>query len=174
MIWYRSRYGLSSLIVLVALFALLFWGIRTSKDLQPPYLWVRWLTGQDIPRRRLAAEELGKANGSVAVAAQALARSLRDNSDPETRRLSGFSLAKLLAGWRREPDLVAEVVAELVGALTDPAPGVRRAAAEALGEIATEPASVVPPLINAARDEDQWVRGAALNSLAFCSVDVKR
>ncbi|WP_406696654.1 HEAT repeat domain-containing protein [Singulisphaera sp. Ch08] len=164
---YRSRFGLSSLIALVAIFALVFWGVRTSNDLSPPHLWIRWLTETDVPRRRLAAEELGRGAGSVDVAAQALARAIRSNTDPETRRLSCVSLAKLLGRGGHETSLVAAVVAELVGALTDPTPSVRRAAAEALGELATDHASVLPALMKTARDNDQWVRGAAVGSLAY-------
>ena len=53
----------------------------------------------------------------------------------------------------------AAVAGALVGALTDKDPAVREAAAKGLGQIVPDPKAVVPALLGATRDVDEWAGG---------------
>ncbi len=103
----------------------------------------------------LAAQEKPFALDKVAVAE--LVKRL-DDKEPLARRLAAREL-----GRRKD----AAAVAPLVGALKkDKEPGVRNAAAEALGALKKVAKAAVPDLLRALKDADALVRETAAESLA--------
>ncbi len=160
------RFGVQALIVFVAVCALLFWALRFSRDSQPAYLYSAWLSEGDESRRVLAAQQLGGMNEETSLVVASLIRALLTDRTVAVRKQSAESLGHVVSKQEDGPTTAAAARA-LVKALLDEDPAVRRAVADALGRIASEPEVAVPALLRAAKDGDEWVRGAAVWALGF-------
>ena len=167
---FRSRFGIRAALAFVALCALLFWAMRFSRDSRPSRLYSGWLSDGDDSRRLFAAEELGRLGPDAAVAVPALARALLTDSAASIRKRSAGSLARV-ASKQNDGPTTAAAAAALVGALMDKDPAVREAAAKGLGQIRPDPKAVVPALLEATREENVWVRGAAVAALGLIQRD---
>jgi HEAT repeat protein len=162
---FRIRFGVQALIVAVAVCALIFWAMRVSQDSRPAYLYAAWLGQGDTARRVHAAQELGHVEEAEPLVLAGLLSALQIDPDHEVRKQSARSLARIVC--KQDLGHVNLAVRGLVQALTDKDPAVRRAAADALGQIAPDPELAVKPLLIAAGDGDEWVRGSALTALGL-------
>lgn len=162
---YRTSYGTKSLMVGVALAALLTWAVKYSRDSEPARLWAGFLKDGDLPARRLAAQELSQLEGSARESAPALIRALLQDEDAEVRGLAAGALGRLFAPAEQIP-LPESLTPSLVLALQDREADVRSATAMSLGMIKADPAIATPPLLSlAADDPSPTVRSASLTSL---------
>ena len=162
---FRIRFGVQALIVAVAVCALIFWAMRVSRDSRPAYLYAAWLGDRDTARRLHAAQELGGVEEALPLVLARLVSALQNDPDQQVRKQSARSLARIVC--KQDVGHVNLAVRGLVQALTDRNPAVRRAAADALGQIVPDPELAVKPLLIAAGDSDEWVRGSALAALGL-------
>jgi HEAT repeat protein len=167
---FRTRFGIRAVVAFVGLCALLFWAMRFSRDNRPSYLYAGWLSDGDDSHRLQAAEELGRLGAQAAVAVPVLTRTLLTDSDASIRKQSATSLARVVSKLK-DGSTTALAAAGLVGALKDKDPAVREAAAKGLGQIGPDPKAVVPALLEATRDVNEWVRGAAVAALGLIQKD---
>ncbi len=163
---FRTRFGVRALIVIVAVCAVVFWAIRLSRDSRPAHLYTAWLGAAADSIRVQAAQELGGVDEERSLVASSLIRALLADRNVEVRRQSARSLARIIVAPQAGA-MTAVAARGLVQALGDNDPGVRAAVADALGRIAPEPEVVVPALLRSAKDDDQWVRGAAIAALGL-------
>jgi HEAT repeat protein len=163
---FRMRFGVRALIALVAVCALLFWALRFSRDSQPPYLYSAWLSEGDDSHRVIAAQQLGGMNEETSLAVASLIRALLTDRTVAVRKQSAQSLGHIVS--KQEVGTTTAAAARaLVKALLDEDPAVREAVADALGRITPEPDLAVTTLLQAAKDGDEWVRGAAVIALGL-------
>jgi HEAT repeat protein len=167
---FRTRFGIRAIIALVGLCALLFGAMRFSRDHRPTYLYARWLSDGDEGRRLHAVEELGGIGADGAVAAPALTRALLSDGAASVRKGAALSLAGVVSKPNNAA-MTSAVAAALVAALRDKEPTVREAAAKGLGQIHPDPKVVIPSLLEAAGEENEWVRGAAIVALGLIQRD---
>jgi HEAT repeat protein len=163
---YRKKFGVAALMAFVGACALLAWAVRVSRDSDAANLYAGWLSDGDDARRIQAAVELGRLDAGSTVALNSLARALRVDHAVAVRKQSASSLARVVGQLDDRPTTVT-AAGVLVEALQDQAPAVRAAAADALGQISPEPEAVVPALVRAGGDGDEWVRGAAVAALGL-------
>ena len=172
----RNRFGLKGMIEFVALCAVLLGALRFSRDRGPAYLYSGWLFEGNEARRVYAASELGALNEKTSLVVGNLINALLSDRAVAVRVQSARSLGRILSKRGGEPTTAATAAA-LGQALSDNDPAVRAAVADALGQIAPDPAQIVPPLLRAANDADERVRGAAIAALGLiqrkASVDQK-
>lgn len=163
---FRKRYGTGTLMVAVALAALLAWAAKYSREnSRPSGLWAGFLASGDVAIRRLAAQELSGLADAAEESAPALARALLEDEDPEVRAQAARSLRRLF-GRGSGHTIPESLIPALILALEDRDPTVRMAATGCLGEIAPGAGSAVPLLLAmAARDEDRGARAEALAAL---------
>jgi HEAT repeat protein len=161
---FRARFGIRASIGLVGLCALVFWAMRVSRDSRPAYLYSGWLIDGDDARRDHAAQELGTLDVEPEVTVPALIKAMRTDRSARVRRRSARSLADVL-GRRHDGPTIEAATGPLVESLADPDPTVRTSAADTLGRIAPGPSEVLPALLRASGDEDEWVRGAAISAI---------
>ena len=140
--------------------------MRVSRDSRTAFLYAGWLSDGDDARRIQAAVELGGLEAESTVALSALVRALLFDSAVPVRKQSAVSLARVVGKLNDGPTTVTAAGA-LIEALKDKAPAVRAAAADGLGRIGPEPEAVIPALLRAAGDGDEWVRGAAVAALGL-------
>jgi HEAT repeat protein len=169
---FRTRFGVRTLITLVAVCALLFWALRFSRDSRPPYLFSGWLSDGDDSRRVIAAQELGDMNEETSLVVASLIRALLTDRTVAVRKQSAQSLGQIVSKQEDGPTTGAAARA-LVKALTDKDKSVRAAVADALGRIASEPEVAVPALLRAAEDPDEMVRGKAMVALGLIQMKAK-
>jgi HEAT repeat protein len=167
---FRTRFGVKSMMALVAVCALLSWAWNFSRDSKPPYLYIRWLRTEAAPRRQYAVSELGRMGTEAEAAVPALLQSARLDEDPLVRALSIGSLRQIL---RKTSDRSATRAAGfvLIDALTDREPMVRCAAANSstAEQFADDSKYTIPALLVCAQDRNEQVRMSALNALAWIS-----
>jgi HEAT repeat protein len=157
---------------LVAICGVLFWALRFSRDSRPAYLYADWLSGGDDSRRIYAAQELGGVDEEGPLVVASLIRALLTDHAVGVRKQSAQSLGRLVSK-QQDSSTLATAALGLVQGLTDSDPSVRKAAADALGRIAPEPAVAVPALLQAAHDGDEWVRGAAITALGLIQMKAR-
>ena len=177
---FRKRFGIKAIIAFICLCALLCWAVRFSQDNRPSSLYVDWLRNADDSRRLQAAGELGNLGAERAVAVPALARAMLTDTAAPIRKQSALSLA-IVTDKLNDGPTTAAVVKAFVRALNDTDPSVREAAAKGIGQLGAAPEKAVPALLEAARDANEWVRGAAIAALGLVQknaavdrVDVRR
>ena len=163
---FRTRIGVRALLGLVALCALLFWGMKVSRESRPAHLYSKWLIDGDDSRRVQAAQEMGSLDAESEVAVPVLIRAMQFDRSASVRKRSILSLADVTLERRDGPTTEA-AAASLVEALADKDSEVRRAAADALGRIGPAPQSVLPALLRISGDESEWVRGASVSAIGW-------
>jgi HEAT repeat protein len=166
---FRTRFGVKSMMALVAVCALLSWAWNFSRDSEPPYLYIRWLRTEAAPQRQYAVSELGRMGAEAEAAVPALLQSARLDDDPLVRALSIGSLSEIL---RKTSDRSAVRAAGfvLIDGLTDREPMVRCAAAQSLtAEQFADDSKFIPALLVCTEDRNEQVRMSALNTLAWIS-----
>jgi HEAT repeat protein len=163
---FRTRFGLRSMLGMVGLCALVFWAIKVSRDSEPARLYSGWLGDGDESRRFQAAQELGKLSEETDVAIPSLVRAMLTDNLASVRRQSAISLAKI-ASRSNDDRTIHAVTRSVLKALKDQDPTVRRAAADALGQIGADLGAVIPALLEASSDQDEWVRGASIAALGL-------
>jgi HEAT repeat protein len=164
-----------ALIVLAAICGAALLAARVVRDhLAPVNQWVRQIRDGTVEQRVEAADELGRLRPiEITAAVPALARALGDE-DERVAVVAAGSLGKAgHADGRREDSRAARhmAVTALLAALTDPRPGVRKAAAEALGaglgigSLGSQTtAAFTDAMATALRDQSEDVRWAAASS----------
>ena len=163
----RTRFGVRALMVLVFVCALLTWAAKVSRDSRPAYLYAGWMSDESEANRVQAALELGEQEAESKVALSALVRALLSDRAVPVRKQSAVSLARLVSKINDGPT-TERAAGVLVSALGDTDPAVRAAAADGLGRIGPNPdAVVISALVQAARDEDEWTRGASVAALGL-------
>jgi HEAT repeat protein len=160
----RIRFGVQALIVAVAVCALIFSAMRVSQDSRPAYLYAAWLGKGDTARGLHAAQELDHVEESQSLVLARLLGALND-PDHEVRKQSARSLGRVVC--KEDLGHVNLAVRGLVQVLNDKNPAVRRAAADALGQLAPDLELALMPLLIAVEDSDEWVRGSALTALGL-------
>jgi HEAT repeat protein len=162
----RTRFGVRALMALVVVCALLAWAVKVSRDSRPAYLYAGWLNDGNELNRLQAASELGGQETESKVALSALVRALLSDTAVAVRAQSAVSLARLVSKIN-DGATTERAAGVLVSALGDTDPAVRAAAADGLGRIGPKPDAVISPLVQAARDDDEWTRGAAVAALGL-------
>ena len=163
---FRKRFGMKAVVGCVGLWALLFWAMRFSRDSRPEYLYGDWLRTGDDSRRLEAAGELGSVGPEGAVAVPALIRAMLCDTAAPIRKRSAESLASVVSTLN-DTETTAAAARAFVRALDDTEASVREASAKGLGQIGPDPEEVVPALLEAANEENEWVRGAAVAALGL-------
>ena len=169
---FRTRVGMKAVLAIVALFALLFWAIRFSRDQRPSNLYAGWLQTGNDSRRLEAAEALGRGQIDAAIAIPALVRALLTDRDSAVRRRAADSLANALSQFN-DGSMDSEAERALVIALSDSDAAVRTAAASTLGRIHPDSSAVVEALLKATTDTNEWVRGSAVAALGLIEKQAK-
>lgn len=118
-----------------------------------------FLADPDVETRRLAAASLG-ADGIAPAVVPLLLDALLDK-DPEVRWRAEFAIGRL--GPRAVP--------KLIEALASNRPSLRRTAAMMLGPIGPKARSAVPALLQAAKDEDRFIRVWSVKALGDIGFD---
>jgi HEAT repeat protein len=108
--------------------------------------------------RAEAADDLGLIGAATADALPALLKLSENDPEPLTRLAAARAVALI------DPSNEA-AVPRLVGALAGKTAGVRKKAAECLGDLGPGAASAVPDLVRAVTDPDPGVRWAAIDAL---------
>jgi HEAT repeat protein len=167
---FRTRFGVKSMMALVAACALVSWAWTFSRASKPPYLYIHWLKTEAAPRRQYAVTELGRMGSEAEAALPALLRSALHDEDPLVRALSINSLCRILSKSSDKSTTRATCLV-LMEALKDRDPMVREAAAYSLNEteFAPERGLIIPALLVSAQDPDERVRVSAVNTLAWIS-----
>jgi HEAT repeat protein len=169
---FRTRFGLKAMLGLVGLCALLFWAMKRSRDSHPSRLYSGWLVEGDDAQRSQAAQELGNPGDEPEVAATALIHAMLNDRNASVRQRSARSLAELAV--RLENGRIKELATHsFVQSIKDKDASVRRSAADALGRLTPLPGSVLPALLLAARDENEWVRGSAIAAVGLVEKKAK-
>jgi HEAT repeat protein len=167
---FRTRFGVKSMMALVAACALMSWAWSFSHDSKPPYLYIHWLRTEAAPRRQYAVSELGRMGAEAEAAVPALLQSARHDEDPVVRAISISSLREIL---RKSSDKSAMRAASfvLIDALADRDPMVRAAAAQSLtaGVFVDDRSLAIPALLVSAQDRNDEVRISAVSTLAWIS-----
>ena len=163
---FRTRFGIKAAIIFVGLCALLLGAIRFSRDRSPGELYARWLRGRDLSLRLQAAEELRRPEIDSDTAFSALAKALLADRDGPVRKSSAISLGHVVSN-QKNAAMTAAAARVFVRALADADPGVRTEAAVGLQRTTPDPEAVMPALLIAAKDGDEWVRGAAILAPGF-------
>jgi HEAT repeat protein len=162
----RPRFGVRALIVIVAVCAVVSWALRLSRDSRPAHLYSAWLGAIADSIRIQAAQELGGVDEDRSLVVTNLTRALLRDRNVDVRKQAARSLARVVVA-AHDGAITAEAARGLVEALGDNDAGVRAAVADALGRIAPAPEVVVPALLRAGKDDDQWARGAAIAALGL-------
>jgi HEAT repeat protein len=163
---YRTRYGITTLLVVIAVAALLMWAWRYYRDSQPPGIWIRWLEDSDVSRQDMALMELARMGPKAKVAAGPLMRIMMSvEKTPHIRANAIYTLSYVLKVDPKGPEGMAAESA-LIEAIKDPDAQVRRMAAGTLGTLGSDDRAALTALRPALRDPDPWVRGTAVSGLA--------
>jgi HEAT repeat protein len=162
----RTRFGVRALIVIVAVCAVVSWALRLSRDSRPAHLYSAWLGAAAESIRIQAAQELGGVDEDRSLVVTNLTRALLSDRNVDVRKQAARSLARVVVA-AHDGAMTSEAARGLVQALGDNDASVRAAVADALGQIAPAPEVVVPELLRAAKDDDQWARGAVIAALGL-------
>ena len=162
----RNRFGMKSVILFIALLAMVLGAWRFSRDQGPAHMYSRWLLENDDSRRFHAATELGAVTDETSLVVRMLSTALLSDRASVVRAQSARSLGRIVNKSQDGPAMAAATGA-LAHALSDTDPTVRMAAADMLGQIAPEPELVTAPLLQATHDGDERVRGAAIAALGL-------
>jgi HEAT repeats len=167
---FRTRFGVRSMMALVAACALVSWAWTFSRASKPPYLYMHWLRTEAAPRRQYAVSELGQMGAEAEAAVPALLQAALHDEDPLVRARSISSLCRIL-GKSSDKSAVRAAAFVLIEALRDRDPTVRQAAAHWLvaDEFAPDRSLIIPALLVSAQDRDEGVRISAVNTLAWIS-----
>lgn len=130
--------------------------LRTRFGAEPQYTAVR-RNPEAYPFRRIA-EAADLANARDASHLPALRERLQQDADPAVRFWAAVGIGAL------GPEAGAKALEDLRTALADPSTTVRVASADALCRLEQEEAAL-PTLIEALKDENEWVRLMAINVL---------
>jgi HEAT repeat protein len=179
------------LLLAVAACAAIAWAVRAIRNVSPIESLTAALRRGDVPERRVAAYELGRAVGDeIASALPALAQATTD-PDESVRVAAVESIGGLVAVHMRsrpdEPALDAATVA-LVAALNDPKPVVRAGAAAAVGGVLRSTSAPTPRplpggastaaaprrLLDLMRDDSPEVRASAATALGSSAESVEQ
>jgi HEAT repeats len=164
--FFRTRFGIKAVLAFVGLCAMLFGVMRFSRDNRPAYLYAGWLRNGEDSLRLQAAQELGNVASDGAIAVPALTWALLTDTGAPIRKRSAESLAGVVKKLN-DGSTTKAVARAFVSGLDDNDPSVREACAKGLGQIGPDPEAVVPALVKAAKDADEWVRGAAVAALGL-------
>jgi HEAT repeat protein len=167
---FRTRFGVKSMMALVAACAVVNWAWSFSRDSKPPYLYIHWLGTEAAPRRQYAVTELGRMGVEAEAAVPALLQSARHDEDPLVRAISIGSLRQILSNSSdKSATRAASFV--LIEALADRDPMVRGAAAQSLtaGVFVDDRSLAIPALLVSAQDRNDEVRISAVSTLAWIS-----
>lgn len=167
-----AKFGVRSLMAIIAAAALLIWWAKQARDGRPPWNWIKLLERGDVGNRRIAAWQLSEPEdaGEAAESALPLIRAMQEDEDPEVRASSGHALGRLF-GRPEAPPPPESLTPALLLALKDPEPVVRAAAAAALGSIKADPDIAVGSLVALANDPDPRPREAAAGALSLIAFD---
>lgn len=163
---FLRRWRLRTLMIVVALVAVILGTYRVWVAVGPAY----WLIGQlwigDVQARRDAAARIGFIGPRAALAMEAL-KSALDDPDQVVRTQAMHSLVRL--GWR-SPRLLP-LLAEAIESMPEPTGGFSPISdfendpVDALKMLRPGAAAFVPLLGKALKSPDRWVREAAIESL---------
>ena len=167
---FRTRFGVKSMMALVAACAVVIWAWSFSRDSKPPYLYIHWLRTETPPRRQYAVTELGRMGAEAEAAVPALLQSARHDEDPLVRARSMSSLRQILSK-SSDKSVMRAAGFVLIEALADRDPMVRGAAAYSLAadEFVDDRSLAIPALLVAAQDRNDEVRIYAMSALAWIS-----
>jgi HEAT repeat protein len=161
---YRTKYGITMPLVVVAAAALLMWAWKYNRDSRPPGIWIRFLEDAKVDHRDMALTELARMGPEAKVAVGPLMRTMMTDSSEFIRANAVRSLVSILKDDPGGP-AAAAVASALIEAIKERSPVVRQSAAAALEVLGRDTGAALSALRSALQDPDVWVRGTAVGAL---------